>query len=393
MYFQGNDKSNDDWLISPGFTLDGSKIYELSYYYRTSTSNENKFEVLLSNNGRQTSEFKKVLVKSAVYKNSVYQKETVYITNYTGDVFIAWHVIGDGTNLLRIDNVSVEEVSCIAPHNLTITGVTKNTVDFSFEDDNNTSWEYHIQPGGIGTPIGSGRLTKKKENSDNQTSGTSSSKLQPNTEYEIYVRSQCGKDANSKWIGPIIFTTACNEEALPFWEGFNSSSDVSCWRILDNDLDGKQWGASSSVVFEGNRAFSFDVYGTGADDYLITPGFNFDASKTYKLQFHYRTSPNYKTDFEVLLSNSGTNVNNFNKKLLTKVGESSVSWKEEKIIVGGISGIVNFAWHVNGKSTNYLYLDNVFVEEVSCPDPTQLDVINIKDKQVDLKWEDDYGKN
>jgi len=392
MYFQGNGKPNNDWLISPGFIVDSKKIYELSYYYNTSRLDDNEFEVLLSNNGRDITSFTVPLVTKQSYNNTKYQKKTIYITGYSGEIFIAWHVLSNGSSTIRIDDVSIEEVKCAAPIDVEVSGITKNSATISWQDDLGSTWESYVQPSGGGVPAGSGSQVKTKTITIGQTNGASGGVLQPNTEYEVYIRSKCDATTTSKWIGPIIFRTSCNEAALPFWEGFNTGSDLSCWRFIDNNLDGEQWKAAKSPVFEGDGSMSYAVYSIPADDYLVTPGFLFDATKMYRLKFNYRTSPNFKSDFEVLMSSTGTAPTDFKTNLLSKKDQSSVSWKEEKVIVSGVNGVVYFAWHANGKTDNYIYIDNVYIEEISCSDPTGLDVKNIKDVEIDLQWKDAYGK-
>src|SRR5690606_2176640 len=56
--------------------------------------------------------------------------------------------------------------------------------------------------------------------------------LQPNTEYDIYVRTDCGPNGTSIWIGPISVRTNCSPYTAPYTDNFDSSPDnivPYCW--------------------------------------------------------------------------------------------------------------------------------------------------------------------
>ncbi|MCP1995112.1 choice-of-anchor J domain-containing protein [Flavobacterium sp. HSC-61S13] len=406
MYFDGRNSSttHDDYLISPEIEMNGG-IYAITYYYRTSTSYSNEFEVLLSTTGKAPANFTTVLQPAEKRNNATYIKKTLFVQNVTGIVHLAWHVVATGTADVYIDLVSIKKIDCYGPdEEVEVTDIKKDEATFEWKDSVNANWEYYVQlPSGV-QPVGSGALTKTKKQKVNRTSGSGSVNLQPDTWYEFYVRSSCGPGKNSPWVGPILFKTSCDALPLPYWEGFNTTSpSIQCWRIIDANNDATSptgsniWTTSGSFdSYEGNRAMSF--YGQSNrthDDWLISPAFNINASKIYRLKYHFKTSTSYSNDFRVMLSTNGNAVNDFNTVLAVENGHRNSSYLERKMFVDNITAEINIAWQVTTQnSATYLYLDNVFFEEVlTCPEPLALNTKDEKYNEVTLLWSDKYGSS
>jgi len=164
MYFQSYVASavHDDWLISPSIKMNGG-LYAISYYYKTTSSFDNDFEVLLSTHGTAPNDFKTVLESATKRNTTNYIKKTIYVKDVVGDVNIAWHVMAKGFAVVSIDLVTIDKVDCIAPEQtLTITDIEKDKAKLSWVDTNNTNWEYYVQPLGSGSiPVGSGNLANQ----------------------------------------------------------------------------------------------------------------------------------------------------------------------------------------------------------------------------------------
>ena len=112
IYTDLNSGNNNDYLISPRIMLTGSEV--LSFHYRVQSSGEpNDFSVLLSTTGTDPADFTTVLLPTTVVNNTTYQQMTLSLTDYTGEVFIAWHVAPGGLDgwRLYVDNVIVREAS------------------------------------------------------------------------------------------------------------------------------------------------------------------------------------------------------------------------------------------------------------------------------------------
>ena len=395
MYFYGSGKPNDDWLISPTFSLNGG-LYELSYFYRTNTYDKNEFEVYYSTNGVDVSDFTEVIYPKKMVQLGDYVKATYYFENITGSVNIGWHVVTNGDTSLYVDEISLEEVSCKAPDlGVKISNIGSDKATASWQDDYNSKWEYHLLEEDEVLPTKSGAVASGKSISLLKTTGASSLNLLPNTPYDFYVRSSCGVNKFSKWIGPIKFRTSCVDFNLPFVEGFNKdSSSISCWSTPNVNSDGTLisdiWKVNSDR-FEGDQSMRY--YGSGSNDaWLISPGLVFDSNKTYRVSYKYKTSVSFKNDYRVLLSKSGAAISAFTEVLLERKQLNNESWIEEKIIINGISGSVNLAWHANTmNSSTYIFIDDLKIEEVACADATDLVITNATKNAVNIDWKDGFG--
>lgn len=292
------------------------------------------------------------------------------------------------------------ETDCSPPDStILLTAISNNQATFSWTDNNNTTWEYFVQTATGNMPIGSGNLINQKTVTITGLTGIVGSTLAPNTTYEFYLRANCNQNEKSNWVGPIRFTTLCNEAVLPFWEGFNkNSTSLGCWTIIDNNNDSTS-PTGSNIFHTVASAYESDqsMYFNGSkkdlhDDWLITPTFSIQSAKYYKLRYHYKTSSSYKNSFKVLLSQQGTDVQSFVQTLQNKPTESDGDWQQETVIISGITASINIAWHVNtADSATNLYIDNVFFEEIPCPQPFNLASTSPTSNGSTITWEDPYA--
>lgn len=409
MYFFGTGRTtvHDDWLISPTFSLNGG-IYAITYYYKTDSYNafKNEFEVLLSTNGTDPADFSTVLEPAHARSNAEYLKKVLYIQNITADINIAWHVVATGTAYLFIDLVTIEEVPCLPPEeNITLTNLETDQVTLSWNDTKNSSWEYYLQEKGSGiAPIGSGLLANNQTVILTKTSGNPGVNLQADTEYEFFLRSSCGPGQYSYWIGPLRFKTPCDHAAIPFWEGFNADSNTnSCWTVISKPKDSDysphlaHWKINPYGAFEGNQMMSY--YGINNSDereeWLISPSFQMESHKFYRLKYHYKTRNPYRTDFEVRVSDNGTTPASFTHSVATREKHSAPNWTQETLILGQLTGTVHIAWHITtANSYSGLDLDNIILEEVTgCPEPINLQIETVSTTSATIQWDDRFGSN
>ena len=120
-----------------------------------------------------------------------------------------------------IYNVSMEEVSCLAPSGLTVSNLTTSSADVSWTvNGDETSWTVQYKEADasswISVPV----------------SGTPSyalTNLNFGTSYQLRVRANCGVDDNSLWVST-EFATFCDAiTSFPYTEGFESGSMPDCW--------------------------------------------------------------------------------------------------------------------------------------------------------------------
>ncbi|MEY8847334.1 choice-of-anchor J domain-containing protein, partial [Psychroserpens sp. XS_ASV72] len=382
LYTDFNGGANDDWLISPTITLTGNERLKFKYSLQ-SPAEPNDFEVLLSTSGTAPASFTNTVLALASYNdvdvdNGESTELIIDISAYSGDVNIAWHVPpgGDDGWRLYIDDVVVEEIpSCPDVSGIAVSSITTTSAQIDWTGGGvESAWEVAVVAAGSGEPAaadGTGADTATNSYTATVTS---------NTSYDVYVRAECtaGTDFGA-WIGPVNFSSACDSFALPFSEGFDSTSTTeNCWTVLNENADGDAWNLDYTLdVISGDEsaAINTDFNGGNNDDWLITPVLTLTGND--RLIFRYSLQSTFEpNDFEVLLSTTGTAPASFTNTLLplASYGDVDVDNGESTELVvdlTGYSGDVNIAWHIpsGGLDGWRLYIDDVVVEEI--PDCTE----------------------
>ena len=157
-----------------------------------------------------------------------------YIGDYQGDygeyiVFMISAAV-DHEVMAIIDNIRLEPVgSCHSISDLEITGKTENSVQLQWSSKTATSFEVVLTEG---TDPQAADVAYRQVVS---TSTHTATGLQPNTQYNAYVRAICAQGDTSIWTAPIAVMTECTPIVnFPWTENFDSySSGVfapGCWR-------------------------------------------------------------------------------------------------------------------------------------------------------------------
>ncbi len=90
---------------------------------------------------------------------------------------------------------------CSVPNSLSVSNVTTNSAELSWQDVANSQWEVAVQLASINTEPTTGVLT-------NSSSNFLISNLQNGTQYKFYVRNNCGINSIGNWSVPFTFFTA-----------------------------------------------------------------------------------------------------------------------------------------------------------------------------------------
>ncbi|NOR88382.1 MAG: BspA family leucine-rich repeat surface protein, partial [Bacteroidales bacterium] len=242
IYTSGNNGNNDDYLISPQLTLSGNE--QVSFFYRAGSEwNPNDLELLLSTTGFDAEDFTTTLIPNFSFNNTVYSQIVVNLSAYSGNVFIAWHVAsgGLGGNRIYIDNVTVDPADA-CPQPMLQTAVTGPGLANLGWIENGTTTTWDIEWGADGFTQGTGTTVSGISSNPYNLSG-----LSPETNYDWYVRADCGGGSTSNWTGPHSFSTTDGKATNP-----TPADNAEAVSLSITELD---WD---------------DVF--GADGYLITIG-------------------------------------------------------------------------------------------------------------------------
>lgn len=122
---------------------------------------------------------------------------------------------------------------------------------------------------------------------DITTNQVTVSGLTQETDYEFYVRTNCGEGVFSEWVGPITFSTPTAPTNIPYEFGFEEGQGFG-WSAL-NVTGGAAWSIVANT--EALPANSGDAYarvganGGVSDSWLFSRGLNLTAGTSYTLAF------------------------------------------------------------------------------------------------------------
>ena len=151
-------------------------------------------------------------------------------------------------NYLHIDNVSLYAASsiCIAPVKVTKVSATTQSLTLHIETQNtDAQWQYAY--GLAGFALSDAIAKAVTDSQDFTLTG-----LKHTTDYDVYVRTVCGEEDSSKWVGPFGFTT---NYAIPFYEDFAGISTTM--KMPDGWLTYAK--IPDSLLFNGKKSFATET--------------------------------------------------------------------------------------------------------------------------------------
>jgi len=176
---------------------------------------------------------------------------------------------------VAFDTVTIFDVLCPEPFGVTIAAVTENSAEVSWTPGGSeTTWEIVIQNAGTGLPTGPGVSTMNNNPYD-------ASILTPSTAYEVYLRSDCGADGFSSWVGPINFTTLNTPPPAPV--GVNCVSGTSSFIFTEN-FDQNPPSGWTGTGFDGSDG-NWDITNAGANSFGTGPANAFDGGTGTHLEY------------------------------------------------------------------------------------------------------------
>ena len=230
---------DNEWIISPLYSIPAN--YELKYDAAATQWNGTGAPTT----AWEADDFVQVLVSTGTnnwtvlftYNNTNVPSNTgtpniIDLDTYAGQtVRFAFRAVEGAANGAAdidffIDNFQIRQTPpCVEPTTLTATSITSNGANLSWVDPSGIQfdYEYVVQLAGGGVPTVAGNIV------DITTLPLTINTLNPNTNYEFWVRANCGVDGNSAWVGPVTFRTLCAAFVAPFNQPFATNALPSCW--------------------------------------------------------------------------------------------------------------------------------------------------------------------
>ncbi|SEA17075.1 choice-of-anchor L domain-containing protein [Bizionia paragorgiae] len=291
-----------------------------------------------------------------------------------------------------IDDVIIYNATCPNPNDFTLVMATATEADFSWTaGGTETNWEVVVQPTGTGVPTGNGTASTATTYTE--------SNLSPQTNYEAFLRSDCGGDF-SIWVGPINFTTECTTFTAPYTQDFENAGAIPlCWSMSGgedwkfNDVPGVNHIGDNGTITgttPSNGYFAWvDASGSHDPALLTTPFVDVSTLTTPSISFYEISNnegfANSELNVEVwdgaawnLMATYNTNTNGWEKKT---INISTLN------ITGDVQARFIFSEPVPGDFYDDIAIDDVTFDELpTCVNPSNITFTNITSTSADIAW-------
>jgi len=149
----------------------------------------------------------------------------VYVAHYSSS--------STTTGTIDITLECAEIPECIEPSALTLDSVTSNEAVVSWTNDPSATLGVEYEFGASGFTPGTGSFIAAGGGIG--SAATSAETLNPGTDYDFYVRSNCDANGFSSWAGPLSFTTSLS---VPDNDLFGDAISVSCGDVVSGTTIG-----------------------------------------------------------------------------------------------------------------------------------------------------------
>ena len=293
------------------------------------------------------------------------------------------------TSDMAVDNLLVlESPPCVDPYDLNITASTSSSADLGWTElGSTTNWDIEI--GSVGFVVDSGVATIAASSTTNPYNASG---LSPDTIYEFYVRSNCGVDGTSNWVGPFEFRTRCAALTAPYFTDYeadpldglnNCDSSILVSTSTSNLIE-----VEDLISLSGsNHIYLYSGGDASADMYYILPEFS-DLSSDKRIRFNVYDRDN--SGLEVGVMTDPTDIATFTSIVTYTDADLIDDAYEEKTAyfntLTTTGGFIAFKFNPAG-TFDAIYLDDVTYEVApSCPEPTQLVFDAVGSSSLDLSW-------
>lgn len=279
-------------------------------------------------------------------------------TLYVGFLFTSEY----GYNIYMDDLIISSTPDCKKVKNIVATN-TEDNIQISWQDLNEaSSWNIKISTSPIDPETTPGNIVDNTVNT-NQYVFTNSV---VNTYYYVYIQSDCNGGA-SEWRSSGFASNCGVVTNLPWVESFELNSVTkNCWTVINNNNDDVTWELQTLGEYANTGNYSYEIYTDDNDgvndDYLISPQITLTGNEV--LRFYSRVRSEYEpNDFEILLSTTGMNVNDFTEVLMPNTSFDNISYELNYVDLTQYTGTVYIAFHVKPQSLDgwYIFIDDIAV--------------------------------
>ncbi len=380
------------YAILPAFAEDIHNLRVSFNLKALNTTNSGIIELGVMSNPWDINTFEVIATIQPANTNFNYYQYDLYSTNLSGaNNYIALRHKPNVHNFSYfLDDIVVEHSpNCIEPFGFEANNITSNSINLSWFPLLDTPENgYDIYLASENTPP-----TALTSTNYNTTEGSIYiDGLIPETTYYAWLRVNCNNDETSEWVGPVTFTTLCEQIAtFPYTENFDSygtGANVfpNCWSkpITYNSYP----YIASGLSVSSPASLRFQSL-TTEPTYAVSPAF---AEDIHNLRVSFKLKAES-------ISNSGTidvgvmsdpeDITTFELVATIQPTNTSFINYQYDLYATNLSGANNhIALRHNSNSSGYFYwLDDFVVEfSPSCMQPANLTIDNITTNSANISW-------
>ena len=335
-----------------------------------------------------------------------YSYYNVEFSSYTGNGrFIAFRVQKPASSyfLGYIDDVTISTIpNCPRPIYVNTSEVTHQSATVSWQPMGDESvWELAVMPHGV--PVNENSAITATDSFYTVTG------LTPSTEYDVYVRANCGSEV-STWSDMVSFTTRCLPiDTLPFvenFDGYTATTAVAAGVIPDCWLRYTNYTSPYPYIYSSQHASgtgSLYFYATSAYYSLAaTPLLDLSAYNAGELMLNFKGLKSSSTAgygrmlVGVMTDPSDLNTFTLLREITTNEYENLGEWKDFHIVIPDhYATPISLAFYVpSATGTTYSYVEDVVLDYANlCMSAENVHVKNITGTSAQVVWRNPLPDN
>jgi hypothetical protein len=344
--------------------VSASTVYSgvLVYVLDLSTPIPNTFPPFINDN-----------VGSIYYNADTWAHESIQVAEVSGVkriLFFTWGSSSASAPGAAIDNIVIEEATCIVPAQLTAANVAPTTADVSWRNTGADSYiVYWIE--------NSGSTLYSEATVDTFYTITG---LTSNTPYIWAVKAVCGTDTTIFSVDE-SFATPCYPATIPYVQNFDANTNIpSCWTMF----------GSFSVITTHATSSPNTLRFNGGTNVAVLPVFEEDVN-TARISFVLRresTTNSGSMDIGYLTDLS--DATSFVAVMTNILTVANANTAVDTALSAFPTGITNIAFRQNAATSYWYYwLDNLFVYNPNCLPVSDVAIQNLTATAVDIIWTDE----
>ncbi|RDK83468.1 fibronectin type III domain-containing protein [Marinirhabdus gelatinilytica] len=286
---------------------------------------------------------------------------------------------------VNLDSICLEEIpTCLEVTNVMLSSPTETTLDIAWDESasNEDNWEYVVQEIGTGIPVANGTAYS----SPNASVSFTVTGLTMNTEYEAYVRADCGGGDYGAWILSgntertdcgIITSNFCED-----WAGVEDDTVPFCWSVYDDPMTSGHALVDYQFAYSKNMfELTFTSTTVLGDIVAISPDVTYATDGTHRLRF---TAGASDTTPDVLKVGTIDAMGNFVEITSLTLNPDR---ETEYLVDLPNNGHSHFAFQHGGAVNKTVWINTVCVEDIpSCLEVTNVAATNVQYNSADISW-------